>query len=269
MIIPPAGATLSAVDEILSRFDRQVRRQPRWPGVEHADRVIRLFSDGWTGVLWSDLDAACADAVIAREIERFAGTREWEWKHYSYDKPPDLADRLRTAGFVPEDEETLLAASIADLALDSPPPAGVELRPVEDEAGVDALLAVQGAVFGERNAAFGREMLGELATGQAAAVVAMAGDRPICSGRIEFYEGTEFAGLYGGATVPDWRGRGVFRAVVAYRAALASARGYRYLQVDASADSRPILERLGFVPLGTTTPFIRRASLDGRDRDDP
>ena len=89
--LPGRGATLSAVDEILSRFDRQVRRQPRWPGVEHADRVIRLFSGGWTGVLWSDLDAASADAVIAREIERFAGAGEWEWKHYSYDQPHDLA----------------------------------------------------------------------------------------------------------------------------------------------------------------------------------
>ena len=37
--------------------------------------------------------------------------------------------------------------------------------------------------------------------------------------------------------------------------ALASARGFRYLQVDASADSRPILQRLGFVELATTTPF--------------
>jgi hypothetical protein len=29
----------------------------------------------------------------------------------------------------------------------------------------------------------------------------------------------------------------------------------RLLQVDASDGSRPILERLGFVPIATTTPF--------------
>jgi hypothetical protein len=34
------------------------------------------------------------------------------------------------------------------------------------------------------------------------------------------------------------------------------ARGYRYLQVDASAESRPILERLGFVCLAQTTPYV-------------
>jgi hypothetical protein len=36
---------------------------------------------------------------------------------------------------------------------------------------------------------------------------------------------------------------------------LAAARGFRYLQVDASPDSRPILRRLGFAELATTTPF--------------
>jgi hypothetical protein len=48
----------------------------------------------------------------------------------------------------------------------------------------------------------------------------------------------------------------VFRSLVAHRANLASARGFRYLQVDASPDSRPILKRLGFVELATTTPFV-------------
>jgi GNAT superfamily N-acetyltransferase len=61
--------------------------------------------------------------------------------------------------------------------------------------------------------------------------------------------------LWGGGTLPGWRGRGVFRALVAHRAALASARGFRYLQVDASPASRPIFRRLGFVELATTTPF--------------
>jgi hypothetical protein len=46
------------------------------------------------------------------------------------------------------------------------------------------------------------------------------------------------------------------RALVAYRSKLAARRGLRYVEVDASDDSRPILERLGFVPVTTTTPYI-------------
>ena len=94
------------------------------------------------------------------------------------------------------------------------------------------------------------------AGGEDARVLAVAAQTPIAAGRVEFHPGTEFAGLWGGGTLPAWRRRGVFRALVAHRAALASDRGFRYLQVDASPDSRPILERLGFVALATTTPFI-------------
>jgi hypothetical protein len=33
-------------------------------------------------------------------------------------------------------------------------------------------------------------------------------------------------------------------------------RGFRLIEVDASADSGPILERLGFVAVTTTTPYV-------------
>ena len=87
-------------------------------------------------------------------------------------------------------------------------------------------------------------------------MVAWAGDVPVCSGRVTFLRGAEFAGLWGGGTLPQWRGRGVFRALVAHRARAAAERGYRYLQVDASDDSLPILRRTGFTELTTTTPYV-------------
>ena len=68
--------------------------------------------------------------------------------------------------------------------------------------------------------------------------------------------GTEFATLWGGATLPEWRRRGIYRATVAYRANLAARAGFRYLETDASDESRPILERLGFTAVTTTTPYV-------------
>jgi len=215
-------------------------------------------------VTWSQLDETAADAVITGTIERFAllGVGEWEWKHYSYDRPADLPRRLLAAGFTPEPAEALMVADIPELALAVQPPAGVELRPVTDQHGVDALVRVHDEVFGEDHAALGRQLLGRLGRHPptVAAVVAVAGDTPICAGRLEFHPGTEFASLWGGGTLPGWRGRGVFRSLVAYRAALAADRGLRYLQVDAWPESRPILHRLGFIELATTTPFISPAA---------
>ncbi len=73
---------------------------------------------------------------------------------------------------------------------------------------------------------------------------------------MELVPGTRFAGLWGGGTVETWRGRGIYRALVAHRARIAADHGYRYVQVDASDQSRPILERLGLAPLTTTTPYV-------------
>ena len=63
-----------------------------------------------------------------------------------------------------------------------------------------------------------------------------------------------FASLWGGGTLPAYRGRGLYRGLVAHRAAEALRGGYRFLTIDArDATSRPILERLGAVPLVGTT----------------
>lgn len=93
---------------------------------------------------WSGLAEATADGVIAATIDRFArlGAGEWEWKHYSYDPPGDLPRRLLAAGFTAEPAEALMVGEIAELAQDVPPPPGVELRPVTDRQGVDALVRV-------------------------------------------------------------------------------------------------------------------------------
>ena len=137
----------------------------------------------------------------------------------------------------------------------------MELRAVVDEQGVDALVSVHDEVFGEDHSALGRALLAGLARQPSTSRPwsPWPAETPIAAGRVEFHAGTDFASLWGGGTLPAWRGRGVFRSLVAHRAALASARGFRYLQVDASPDSRPILERLGFVELATTTRSSTRA----------
>jgi ribosomal protein S18 acetylase RimI-like enzyme len=255
---------------VLAAFDEQIRRHPavQVPGerVERDEAVVRFVGreGGWSGVTWCELAEATADAAIATTTDRFArlGVGEWEWKHYSYDRPADLDQRLLAAGFTAEPAEAVMVAEITEPALDVPPPAGVKLQGVTDRQGVDALVRVHDEVFGGDHSAVGRELLTGLARRPpaVAAVIAVADGSPISAGRVEFHAGSEFASIWGGGTLPAWRGRGVFRSLVAYRAALASAQGFRYLQVDASPESRPILQRLGFVELAVTTAFIHRGA---------
>ncbi|MGW5419479.1 GNAT family N-acetyltransferase [Streptomyces sp. NPDC003943] len=244
-------------------FDQQLRlgARPDGPGarVERDGPVVRQTgpAHGWNGILWSGLDAHDADAVIAAQIRhyRLAG-RSFEWKLYGHDGPADLAGRLLAAGFTAEEPETLMVAETAALPAHEGLPEGVELRAVTDEAGVEMVVRVHELAFGTDSSALGRRLLDQLAEtpGTVAAVVALADGEPVSAARLELAEGSDFAGLYGGGTVEGWRGRGLYRALVAHRARIAAARGYRYLQVDAADTSRPILTRLGFAALTTTTP---------------
>ncbi|MEV8428599.1 GNAT family N-acetyltransferase [Streptomyces chartreusis] len=250
---------------VLALFDRDMREgaQPDGPDarVERVGRIVRQVSSehGWNGVVWSDLDAAGADAAIAEQIAHFSGLgREFEWKLYGHDLPVDLGQRLRAAGFVGRPEETLMIGEVADLNLDAEPPEGIRILPVTDSAGVDLVAQVHEKAFGTDGSRLRHQLLARLTADAdtVVAVVALAGDTPVSAARMELVPGTRFAGLWGGGTVEDWRGRGIYRALVAHRARAAVDRGYRYLQVDAMSSSRPILERLGFEPLTTTTPYV-------------
>lgn len=250
---------------LLGLFDRQLRREFRGEHpddlVENTGRVVRHIAagdGGWCGVIWSDLDEQTADREIAAQVEHFSAlSREFEWKLYQHDRPADLGERLVKAGFRAEAHEALMVANVAELPTEPILPEGVRIERVTDVAGVHLMLEAHDRAFGVPAPRLKRELLyrAEHSPETLTALVVLAEDRPICSARMEFSEGTDFASLWGGGTVPQWRGKGAYRATVAYRAALAAERGYRFLQVDASDHSRPILTRLGFRMLSTTTPY--------------
>ncbi|MEV6959920.1 GNAT family N-acetyltransferase [Streptomyces sp. NPDC051207] len=249
----------------LALVDRDLREEARPDGpdahVERSGDVVRQTAPahGWNGVLWSRLDEDGAEAAIAGEIAHFTRLgREFEWKVYGHDRPADLGRRLAGAGFVPGPEETLMVAEAARLDLDPVLPEGVRVLPVTDAAGVGLVAEAHREAFGADSTWLRERLLARLASDPdtVVAVVALAGEVPVGAARMELVPGTSFAGLWGGGTVRAWRGLGIYRALVAHRARAAVRRGYRYLQVDASARSRPILQGLGFVPLTTTTPYV-------------
>jgi len=213
--------------KILELFDEQIRRRP-------TDADGFLSGENWSAVLWPPADGN-VEPLIARMREQPGWV---EWKYYSHDGP-ELRERLVAAGLEPEDEETVVVAEAASIP---PPPEDVELREERD-----VFMELAATVFGRDHGAIPDE---------AVAVVAYVDGKPVSGGRVDLDRGVEFAGLFGGVTLPEYRGRGLYRATVARRAEIAREAGYRFLYVDALPTSRPILERNGFVRLTTTTPFV-------------
>jgi GNAT superfamily N-acetyltransferase len=223
-------------------------------------RTSGFGSSGW--IEYHDLgglEGDELDELIARQVRFFAGRgEELEWKYYGHDLPADLPDRLRAAGFEPEEPETVVIAPIADLDLDSPPPDGVVIREVTERADFEGIGRMEQTVWGGDRGSWLEWVYDERSADPESLRVfaAEAGGEVVSAGWIRFPRGTEFGTLWGGSTLPAWRGRGIYRALVARRARLAAELDRRYLETDASDNSRPILERLGFVPVTTTTPYV-------------
>jgi GNAT superfamily N-acetyltransferase len=235
--------------------------------VERDGPLVRTLGFGHRGWIeyrdLGDLSAAELDRLIRAQIARFAERGEpFEWKLHSHDRPPFLEERLAAAGFVAEELETVMIAETAALADGSPAPGGVVLREVADRLDFERIGKLEAAAWGTGGDTaetwYPDTLEHELAADPAglAVFVAEADGVVVSAGWVRFPSGTDFATLWGGATLPEWRSRGIYRALVHRRAQLAAERGRRYLEVDASADSRPILERLGFRAVTHTRPYV-------------
>ena len=259
--------------ELLAAHDAELRlfsaEPPEGVEIERDGPLQRLFGLGPRGlILYRDLgglDGAELDALIARQVEVFASRGEpFEWKLFSHDRPADLAGRLAAAGFVPEDTETVVIAAVADVAGVPRLPEGVSLREVSSRGELERIEALEHAVWQNDQSWVADALEAEQAADPdgVAIVLVEAHGEAVCAAWARFERGSEFATFWGGATLPAWRGRGLYRATVAYRATLAAARGVRYLTVDASDESRPVLERLGFAAVTTTTPYVWSPAAD-------
>jgi hypothetical protein len=261
---------VTTASEYLAAYDLQVRTEAETPSAVAVERLgpLRLarFAGGRGFVTYQDLGGADAEAVAALVERALAHYRDdpsiWrvEWKTRSHDHAPGLHDALLRNGFEPEEPESIMIGEARLLAVATPLPDGVDLRQVTTEEGVRAMYAMQDDVFGDRGGEGVVEgAIRRLALDDGTELwVAVAGGEIVCAGRLEPVPGTEFAGIYGGATRPEWRRRGIYRALTAARARSALRLGKRLIYSDSSEDSRPILERAGLVKVSTTTPYFWR-----------
>jgi hypothetical protein len=226
------------------------RDGPVWRTLSSRGGVISY--PGLDGLAGGELDA-----FIARQRDHFAILGQpVEWITYAHDAPADLPRRLITAGFVESEVGTVLIGRTEQVGAVTTLPMGVRLREVGTEAEFRGIADMEGAVWG-----IDAGWLVEQLTAQRAAqpdqwtfLVAEADGETISAGWT-LYLTERFAALFGGATLPEWQRRGIYKALVARRARLAMARGHEFLVVDASDNSRPILERLGMAAIATRTSY--------------
>lgn len=258
----------SREQHLLSVYDEQLREQAEMLGATRYDRDGPL----WRGTFGSrgfvtyrdlgGLTGSALDQLIARTVTSYSedlSVTSFEWKTRGHDVPADLPERLVAHGLVAEERETVMLGEAALLALDLPLPVGVRVRRIDNQADPLPDL-VRAAAAQER--AFGmpfrvEELVRRLEERRDLIEfwVAEVKGEVVSTGRLEVVPGTECAGVWGGGTVPEWRGQGIYRALTAERAKSALRRGVRYIHSDSTEFSRPILQRSGLLPVTTTTPY--------------
>lgn len=205
------------------------------------------------------VEGAALDALIAAQQAYFGARGEaMEWKTRAHDHPADLPERLLAAGFVPDEVETVVVGESARTVEAGLEPAGIRIRTTRDGTDFARIAALESSVWGDDRDRIAVHLARETTSRPEDFVVVVAEDADgVLAGAawLDLDEGNGLAGLWGGSTLPAYRRRGVYRALVAARARIAVGRGVPYLQVDASSASRPILEALGFVAVTTTTPY--------------
>lgn len=251
----------------LALYDEQLRTDAETPSavavVPHGPLRLVTFRGGNGFVTYRDLggaDAAAIAELVSQALAHFradpAITRV-EWKTRDHDHAPGLHEALIANGFVRDEPESIMIGEARALAVDVPLPDGVTLRRVTAEVDVRAMSAAADEVFGDPvSEDMADALLHRLSLDDGMELwVAEAEGRIICTGRLEPVPGTDFAGIWGGATRPEWRRRGIYRALTAARARSALALGKTLVNSDSTEYSRPILERAGLVKVSTTTPY--------------
>jgi GNAT superfamily N-acetyltransferase len=255
--------------DLLRLYDSEVRGWTGTPSpgfrIERAGPVIRMVGPGpeaqANAILYAQSDGSDTDALIADQIGFFGSLgHAFEWKHHSHDQPSDLRARLRVAGFVPEEPETLVALDTSREFASNDLHADVRIERLDDPASFGAIAVVNGAVYGnDAHAAWLVDTITKEKQANPDGIdvhAAYVGHLPISVGWMRHKRGDTFGSLWGGSTLTEWRHKGVYSALVAARAVRARERGCRWLTVDCSPMSLPILERRGFKPLSVITPFI-------------
>ncbi|RKR29976.1 GNAT family N-acetyltransferase [Arthrobacter oryzae] len=257
-------------EEFLTAYDRQLRTDAETPSaiaVEHLGPLrLVTFAGGRGFVTYQDLGGASAQTIAQWVAEALAFYRSdpaivrVEWKTRGHDYAPGLRETLLANGFEADETESIMIGPAGALTADVRLPPGISLRRITEEPDIRAMSAMQDEVFGDAVSAGNAEAIlrrAALDDGMELWVAEHEGSI-VSAGRLEPVPGTEFAGIWGGATRAGWRGQGIYRALTAARARAAVTLGKTLIHSDSTEYSRPILERYGLLRVSTTTPYYWR-----------
>jgi GNAT superfamily N-acetyltransferase len=246
--------------QLMLEYNQQERQQFVAHGAEKVDtpELVRVVSPEQHGsyIAHFSLTPENAPAIIEREKAYFKHLgRHFEWKVYETDLPIHIDKLLLEHGFEKAETESFMVLDLDSVIAKHTPESAITT--VDDEQGIRDAIKVQEQVWGGDFEWQYQHLLSlkQQAPDDVSIYVVYHDGQPVTSAWIMFNGESPFAGIWGGSTVEQYRGKGFYSLLLNKRIAEAKARGKKYLTIDASDMSRPIVEKYGFQFITHTTGY--------------
>ncbi len=244
-------------NNLLARYDKELRVHMQYPEArrEVTGDVVRFIrkAPGMNFVSFTFANEPDLDRVIDKELEYFVPMNQpFTWKVYDHDLLPSLEQKLVSRSFVGDDDPAeVMALDVNDAPSHLFQPVTADIRRINDLHGLKDVIYVLNKVYGSDHSWVNDRLGMHLKIpGYLSVYAAYVEDQPASIGWTYFPKG-EFATLFGGSTIPEYRRQGLYTSLLSTRLKEIRERGYRYAIVETGEMSRPIVAKHGFQHLTT------------------
>lgn len=211
----------------------------------------------WSSIVhWARWTEEEVETRISEVLDFFRSRRQaFVWLVTDRSTPASLGERLASHGFIREMDCRMLVAVLPVVGLRVNPE--VRVLMVADRDGVRDGMRVDHPDWDDvRAAAEVDDRMRRLGTSLHVAV-AYLGGRPVGTARWSIDRPLQVVELNGAVTLADYRGRGIYSTLVAFRSAHAAREGCTVAAIIADrATSVPILLKRGFRDIGPATYYL-------------
>ena len=243
-------------NNLLVRYDKDLRLRIMYPEArkEITNDVVRIVRNrpGMNVVAFTFANESKLHQVIHEEVDYFSPLEQpFTWKVYDHDLLPNLKHELVRHGFTPDDNPAavmVLDVQNAPLAVE---PVQADIRRIDTLAGLQDIIFVLDQVWGGHNTWVNERLGTHLEIPGYLSVYAAYVDNQPTSIAWTYFPPGQFATLFAGSTIAEYRRQGLYTSLLATRLKEIRERGYRYAVVEAGAMSKPIVAKHGFRHLTT------------------
>jgi hypothetical protein len=244
-------------NNLLVRYDKDLRLRIMYPEArkEITKDVVRIIRNapGMNVVAFTFANEARLDNVIDRELDYLIPMNQpFTWKVYDHDLLPSLKDKLVSRGFAGDnDPAAVMVLDVKNAPTILSHPIEADIRHIDTIGGLQDIIHVLDKVWGGHNTWVNERLGNHLEIpGYLSVYTAYVDNQPASIAWTYFPRG-QFATLFAGSTIAEYRKQGLYTSLLAIRLKEIRERGYRYAVVEAGAMSKPIVAKHGFQHLTT------------------